>query len=84
MLHIKAWFQTQYAPIAPRIDLQLLKDIRNCKVHNSAMADNAIQISGHLSYLSEELVPFVFFDDGISVATERQMVAALHKTGLRE
>ena len=35
-------------------------------------------MSGHLWYLSKELEAFVFFDDGISVATKRRMVAALH------
>jgi len=36
-------------------------------------------MSGHLWYLSKELEAFVFFDDGISVATKRRMVAALRK-----
>jgi hypothetical protein len=83
MLYVKAWFQAPYAPCASRIDLNLLKDIEKYKENNSAIADIAMKkFMGHLWYLSEELVAFAFFDDGVSVDTKRQMVAALHKTGI--
>ena len=82
MLYFKAWFLARFAPSAPLIDLQLLKDITNYKVHNSTIADIAMRkFLGHLWYLSEELVAFAFFDDGVSVDMKRRMVAALQKSG---
>jgi hypothetical protein len=82
LLYVKSWFQAPFAPSAPRIDLDLLKDIEKYKENNSTIASIAMKkFLGHLWYLSEELVAFAFFDDGVSVDTKRQMVAALHKTG---
>lgn len=83
MIYIKTWFQAPNAPSAPRIDLDLLKDLEKYKEHNAAIANIAMKkFLGHLWYLSEELVALAFFDDGVSVHTKRQMVAALHKTGI--
>lgn len=81
-LYVTAWYQAPYAPFAPRLDLQLLKDIMEYKSLNTAVADIALKkFLGHLWYLSEELVAFAFFDDAVSLDTKRQMVEALHKTG---
>jgi hypothetical protein len=37
---------------------------------------------GHLWYLSEELVAFAFFDNEVSLTTERKMVDALNNEGV--
>mgnify|MGYP006352973215 FL=1 len=84
-LYVTAWYQAPYAPFAPRLDLQLLKDIMEYKALNTAVADVAPKkFLGHLWYLSEELVAFAFFDDAVSLDTKRQMVEALHNTGGNE
>ena len=84
-LYVTAWYQAPYAPFAPRLDLQLLKDIMEYKALNTAVADVALKkFLGHLWYLSEELVAFAFFDDAISLDTKRQMVEGLHNTGGNE
>ena len=84
-LYVTAWYQAPYAPFAPRLDLQLLKDIMEYKAFNTAVAHVALKkFLGHLWYLSEELVAFAFFDDAVSLDTKRQMVEALHNTGGNE
>mgnify|MGYP003492342303 FL=1 len=84
-LYVTAWYQAPYAPFAPRLDLQLLKDIMEYKAFNTAVAHVALKkFLGHLWYLSEELVAFAFFDDAVSHDTKRQMVEALHNTGGNE
>ena len=84
-LYVTAWYQAPYAPFAPLLDLQLLKDIMEYKTLNTAVAEIALKkFLGHLWYLSEELVIFQFFDDAVLLATKCQIVEALHKTGGNE
>lgn len=78
-LFITAWYQAPGATLAPRLDLQLLKDIDAYKSQNALISQVALKkFMGHLWYLSEELVALAFFDDKVSSDTKRKMVRALN------
>ena len=78
IIYVKAWFQASSAPSAPRIDLQLLKDIYSYRKISESISKNALnKIIRHLWYLSEELVALAFFDDEVSNDTKHHMVTAL-------
>ena len=82
LLYVKPWFRAPSASCAPRLDLQLLKDIDNYKSHNSVISAVALKkLLGHLWYLSPVLVAFGFFDDDVSTDTKRRMVQALQVPG---
>ena len=67
---------------APRIDLQLLKDIQMYKSVNQDVATAVLKkFLNHQWYLSEELVAFAFFDYNVSIDTKRMMLKALQKNG---
>ena len=79
-LYVKVWFTAPVAPFAPRIDLQLLKDLVRYRENHQCVAAVALKkFLGHLWYLSEELVAFAFFDDYVSAETKSKMVDALNK-----
>lgn len=78
-LYITAWYQAPGATLAPRLDLQLLKDIDAYKSQNALISQVALKkFMGHLWYLSEELVALAFFDDKVSSDTKRKMVRAIN------
>ena len=82
IIYVKAWFQASSAPSAPRIDLQLLKDIYSYRKISESISKNALnKIIRHLWYLSEELVALAFFDDEVSNDTKHHMVTALQTSG---
>jgi len=81
-IYITAWFQAPVSTSAPRLDLQLLKDIDNYRSENGPVAAIALKkYLGHLWYLSEELVAFAFFDDSIENETKRSMLRAMDAHG---
>ena len=78
IIYVKAWFRALSAPSAPRIDLQLLKDIYSYRKISESISKNALnKIIRHLWYLSEELVALAFFDDEVSNDTKHHVVTAL-------
>ena len=82
ILYIKAWFRAPSAPSAPRVDLDLIKEIDKYKEQNQAVSQIAMKkILGHLWYLSEELIALAFFDDEVTDDTKRLMVNALRVPG---
>ena len=81
-IYVKAWFTAPSAISAPRLDLQLVKDIEKYKQENVTISSVAIKkFLGHLWYLSEELIAFSFFDNEVSTETKRKMVLALDTVG---
>lgn len=81
-LYIKAWFQASSAVSAPRIDLQLVKDIDSYKDINATISSIAMKkFQRHLWYLSEELAALAFFDDEVPDDTKRKMVRSLQNPG---
>ena len=81
-VYIKVWFQAPAATMAPRLDLQLLKDLDSYKTISAAISAVALKkFMGHLWYLSEELVALAFFDDEVSTETKTKMVRALDVSG---
>jgi len=80
-IYVEAWFTAPSACSAPRQDLKLLKAIHNyadASVSKIAMK----KFTGHLWYLSEELVALALFDDNLSADTKRMMVGALNNAGI--
>lgn len=66
--------------MAPRSDLNLLKDLLRYKEENSVVGKAALKsFLGHLWYLSESLIGLSFFDKLVSEATKKKMVEALSK-----
>jgi hypothetical protein len=81
-IYVKAWFTAPSAISAPRLDLQLVKDIEKYKLENETISSIALKkFLGHLWYLSEELIAFSFFDNEVSTETKRKMVLALDTLG---
>lgn len=82
-IYVKYWFSCPSACLAPKNDLQMLKDIKEYERVNKNMAKVALKkILGHLWYLSEELVALGFFDDHLHPETRQKMVSALQNEGL--
>jgi hypothetical protein len=73
-VYVKYWFGSQSSTAAPRNDLTLLCSL-SAYPQKEIAATTAFQ--RHLWYLSELLVGFAFFDDGVSVERKRLMVLAL-------
>ena len=62
----------------PHEDLNLLKAIQHFESVDETIAKTTYQkMSGHLWYLSEELVALAFFDDGVPKEEKRQMLHAI-------
>ncbi|GLV36377.1 hypothetical protein CBL_21392, partial [Carabus blaptoides fortunei] len=81
-VYIKMWFQAPTAMLAPRLDLQLLKDLDSYKTISAAISAVALKkFMGHPWYLSEELVALALFDDEVSSETKTKMVRALDVSG---
>lgn len=77
-IYLKAWFLCQIPTIAPRIDLQLLKDLVQYKKQNQKLGSAALKsFSRHLWYISDYLIGLSFFDCEITIETKIKMVSAL-------
>ena len=73
LLYVRAWFTAPSASCAPRLDLQLLKDIDRYKSHNQIISASALKkLLGHLWYLYPVLVAFAFFDDDVPCDMKRK------------
>ncbi|CAL9702276.1 unnamed protein product [Knipowitschia caucasica] len=78
-LYITAWYRSPEATSAPRLDLQLLKDLDAYKTQHPEISKIAVKkLQGHLWYLSEELVALAFFDDEVRPETKVKMVQSLN------
>jgi len=77
-LYVKAWFTAPDAISAPRNDLDFLQNLKAYEDINSAISKAAVtKFSGHLWYVSEELVALALFDSVISTDTKRAMARAI-------
>lgn len=77
-IYLKAWFLCQNPTIAPRIDLQLLKDLFQYKKQNQKLDSAGLKsFSRHLWYISDYLIGLSFFDCEIPIETQIKMVSAL-------
>ena len=82
-VYLKSWMEASFPASAPRNDLGLLKmlyDYPDKKIATTALN----KLSGHLWYLSEELVALAFFDQEVPDDMKRQMVVSLSKVGDEE
>jgi hypothetical protein len=81
-LYLKAWYACMSAPVAPRNDLQLLKDLVAYRTVNKSVSCAATKtFMRHLWYLSEILVGLAFFDSEVTDTEKGQMVNAMSKPG---
>jgi len=77
-LYVKAWFTAPDAISAPRNDLDFLRNLKAYEDINSAISKAAVtKFSGHLWYVSEELVALALFDSVISTDTKRAMARVI-------
>lgn len=77
-LYVKVWFSCTTAINAARHDLNFIKEaIAYSSIDEEISQLILKKISNHLWYLSEETIGFAFFDEEVSVADKRKMVAAL-------
>ena len=75
--------EASFPASAPRNDLGLLKMLYDYPDKN--IATTALnKLSGHLWYLSEELVALAFFDQEVPDDMKRQMGVSLSKVGDEE
>lgn len=80
-IYVKSWFTAPVASLAPRSDLQLVKNLQLYKQKDERIASVALKkILGHLWYLSEELVALAFFDTGVAYETKNKMRHAVLKS----
>jgi hypothetical protein len=75
-LYVKYWFESPSSTAAPRNDLGLLQSLAQYSDRDVANAASAA-FGRHLWYLSELLVGFSFFDDGLSAEEKKKMIVAL-------
>ena len=75
-LYVKYWFESPSSTGAPRNDLSLLQSLAQYSDRNVANAASTA-FGHHLWYLSDLLVGFSFFDEGLSAEEKKKMVVAL-------
>lgn len=78
-VYLKYWIESPLSTAAPRNDLALLCSLSiypDKEIANAATA----AFQRHLWYLSEVLVGFGFFDDGVSIEEKKLMVLALRES----
>ena len=82
----KAWVEAGFSAQAPRLDLDLLKDLGTYEKIDTEVGNVVLKkLSNHLWYLSEELVGLTFFDPEVSVDRKKAMATATRQeTGKRE
>jgi len=77
-VYIEAWFTAPLAISAPSNDLKLIQALADYKTENCIISEAAgSKFSGHLWYLSEELVGLAFYDPDVPSESKRKMVNAL-------
>ena len=78
LVDFKAWFTATDAEAAPRTDLTILERLRG--YHDPHIGEmDAEKLKNHLWYLSEQMVGLALFDDKVSVAAKRFMVATINQ-----
>ena len=83
--YVKSWFLSRCAISAPVHDLKWLKELDALKSDQPDISKASLnKLSGHLWYLSKELVALAFFDDKVSTETKRKMVQGLNIDGEEE
>ena len=83
--YVKSWFLSRCPISAPAHDLKWLKELDALKFHQADISKVSLKkLSGHLWYLSEELVALAFFDDKVSNETKRKMVQGLNTDAEKE
>ena len=81
-IYLKAWYTCQSPALAPRKDLQLLKQLWSYKTTNESVAMAAIQsFTNHLWYLSETMIGLALFDDEVPNDMKIAIVSALEQQG---
>lgn len=84
-IYFRAWFTAPLPLSAPRRDLDLLQRLVNYKEENLLVAQVALQkLTGHLWYLSEELIALAFFDSKVSLQCKKKMVKSLKQRDSNE
>lgn len=77
-LYARAWFTAPDAIAAPYNDLRFLQCLKRYEGIHSAISKAAVnKFSGHLWYLSEELIALALFDPAVPADTKRAMVQAI-------
>lgn len=74
-VYLKYWIESPLSTATPRNDLAML-----CSLYKEIAKAAITAFQRHLWYLSEVLVGFGFFDDGISVEEKKLMVLSLRET----
>ncbi|KAK3909534.1 2,3-dihydroxyphenylpropionate/2,3-dihydroxicinnamic acid 1,2-dioxygenase [Frankliniella fusca] len=75
--YMKPWYTATIPAIAPRIDLELLKNIVNYNECPEVSQIASKVFKNHLWYLHSVTVGIAFFDEGISIDEKKEMVAKL-------
>lgn len=76
--YIKVWYSAPLSVTAPNTDFELLKNLIKFEIVNKPVAQAARKkLSGHLWYISEELVALALFDESISIDVKEKMVKAM-------
>ena len=80
-VYLKFWFLAPMASTAARNDLQLLQQLHTYPQNNISAATST-KMSGHLWYLSEDLILFSLFDPEVDSTTKRAILkASIEKEG---
>lgn len=74
-IYMKWWVLCSSAAVAPRVDLQLIKDLIQYRSTDKELANAALKaFKRHQSYLTEMMVPLCLFDQGLE-DIQKQRVA---------
>lgn len=77
-VYAKAWTEATFPAQAPRLNLELIKALSIYERIGPEVGEVALaKLSGHLWYVSEELIGLCFFDSAASSETKMGMGAAL-------
>lgn len=82
LVYVKYWYLCPSPIIAPRNDLQLIKDIIKYNDVNENVASAAFSsFKNHMWYISETLIALSFFDSEISHSIKEKMIKRLSEVG---
>lgn len=79
--YVKVWFTANKPEIAPRLDLEFIKDLINNNNIDKDLRRVALEkfTGNHLWYLSDTLVGLAFFDKSLSIDIKKKMAMAISR-----
>lgn len=81
-LYLKCWFTSPCAAMAPQVDLNFLKSLKNYQQIDKDISNAVLNgFKNHLQYLESNLIALSIFDDNVSIIDKRKNVDKFNNIG---